>query len=515
MLSNLLFIPGGRILRNLGKLKPSIFNCNFLPLEDSIESIFETLKYYGIISSYGGGCGINFSALRPKNAPLNTKGGVSSGALSFLDIFNYAGKFIETGGSRRAAGIALMDISHPQIVDFITAKMNDETRLTQFNISIIINKAFLKAVESNENWELKFAGKTYEIVKARYLWNVILDCMLKSAEPGFVNWDNLVKNNSYFFQQIQGVNPCGELPLEAKGSCLLGSLVLPKFITNKNTNWQKLSKVIKLAVRFLDNIIDIAYYPIDGQELVVKNARRIGLSTMGLADYFFQKEIRYGSERSLQEIDRLYSFIRNETYIASSEIAKEKGAFPKFNKIDFCSASFVRKLPSKIRMMIREQSIRNCTLLTAAPTGSTSMLADCNSGIEPLPYKGYKRIDGIGERIYVHSLYESSKNTDWFVDSLDLKPEEHLEVQYTIGKYIDGGVSKTIILPEETTIDDLSAILLDTIYDLKGVTVYRNNSRKKQVYYRLTKEQIEDYLKTANRNLDESDVKCKSGSCDI
>lgn len=509
------FIPAGRILRNLGKLKPSTSNCNFLPLEDSIESIGETLKNYLIISSYGGGNGINFSSLRPKGASLATKGGTSSGLVSFMEMFDYAGKSIETGGQRRSAGIALCHISHPQIREVINAKI-EHNKLTQFNISVIIDANFLKAVEQDNSWDLKFAGKIYETVKAKDLWNMILDNMLKHSEPGLINWDNLKKNNSFWFAPIAGVNPCGELPLEEYGCCNLGALVLSHFIANKNTNWQKLSKIIKLAIRFMDNIIDLAYYPIPQQEIVVKNARRIGLGTMGLADYLFMKEIKYGSERAITEIEKLYKFIRDEAYIASAELAKEKGAFPKYDKIEFASASFVRKLPAKIRMFIKENSIRNVTLLTAAPTGTTSLLVDVVGGIEPLPFKGYLRTDGVGNRIYIHPLCKDHYNDEWFVDSYDLAPEEHLETQSIIAKYIDGSVSKTILLPEFSTANDLSKILLEYIYDLKGVTIYRDNSREEQVYYKLTKEQIEEYLKKGNvsTSLSDQDVQCRSGVCE-
>ncbi len=511
------FIPAGRILRNLGRLKPSTSNCNFLPIEDSIESIGETLRNYLVISSYGGGTGLNFSSLRPKGTPLVTKGGNSSGMVSFLKVFNYAGKRIETGGQRRSAGICLCDISHPEVKDFINAKVEHD-KLTQFNISVIINNDFLRAVEENDKWDLKFAGKVYETVQAIDLWNMILDSMLKNSEPGLINWDNLKKNNTYYFAPIHGCNPCGEQPLENFGACNLGSLVLPHFIINKNTDWKKLSRAIKIAVRFMDNIIDLAYYPIPEQEHVVKSARRVGLSTCGLADYLFMKEIRYGSNKALFETDKLYKFIRDEAYLASIDLAKEKGAFPKYDKTDFNRASFVRKLPAKIRMSIKENAIRNATLTTAAPTGSISLLADVVGGIEPLPFKGYLRSDRVGDRIYVHPLCKEHYDSEWFVDSYDLKPEEHLEMQSVIQRYSDSGVSKTILLPKDTNIKGLSKILLEYIYDLKGVTVYRDESREKQVYYRMSRKEIEKYIKDEKEvsdSLSEKDVSCRSGVCDI
>ena len=510
------FLPAGRILRNLGKLKPSTSNCNFLPIDDSIESIGETLKNYLVISSYGGGNGINFSNLRPKGAPLKTKGGTSSGMVSFIEVFNDAGKRIETGGQRRAAGIALCSVSHPEIEDFINAKVKHD-RLTQFNISVIVDDEFLDAVEGNSDWDLKFAGRVYKTIKARKIWDMILNNMLEHSEPGLINWNNLRKNNSFYFQPIAGVNPCSELPLENFGVCNLGSLVLPHFIINKNTDWKKLSKTIRLGVRFLDNIIDLAYYPIPQQETVVKNARRVGLSTMGLADYLFMKELRYGSEKAITEIEKLYRFIRDEAYIASIDLAKEKGAFPKYDKMEFNRASFIRKLPAKIRMNIKESAIRNVTLLTAAPTGSTSLLADVVGGIEPLPFKGYLRANGVGNRIYIHEHCKENYNAEWFVDSYDLKPEEHLDTQVAVQKYIDSGVSKTIIMPKTSTVKDLNKILLEYIRDLKGITIYRDESREKQVFYRMSKKEIEKTLKegAASSSLSEEDIQCSTGVCDI
>lgn len=988
----MLFIPAGRILRNLGKLKPSTSNCNFLPLEDNIESIFETLKYYGIISAYGGGNGINFSALRPKGAKLVTRGGESTGMLSFLDLFDYAGHKIETGGNRRAAGIALCNISHPEVLDFIDAKVQHD-KLKQFNISVIIDDTFLNAVENSETWDLKFSGKVYNTMNAKDLWDKILHNMIDHAEPGFINWNKLSKNNTFYFSPIAGVNPCitgdtmvavadgrehisikqlaeegkdvpvfslnkrgnievrimrnprvtgyknkilkiklddgssfrctenhkiltkdgvykradelksgdrlnhtvkfiaslneifagsnsrssdykwinngikqqniaehrliasffnnhklktgevvhhkdfnslnntpsnlnimrredhtrlhsehmkgdnnlvirfpeknwlikqdwsgtsngrylgiepeqvfsegvkfaktlkrrptkkewvryckdnslpystysfgkyktssifldaittkanvlnisdfdlreykkfkkiasesdldvrynydtntvevyktceycgkeftvswgnreqsfcsrscgnlgretndysemsrdyflseqeetrnkqinvftnlksrlgrnpfkkewedecrllnipfrlrgknynldsnpyvfrtfreltetalsnnfkvvsieedgyedvyngtvddfhnfyilaseskthsgkkkynyinnlqcGELPLEEFGVCNLGALVLPNFIANKNMDWQKLARAIKYAVRFLDNIIDIAYYPISQQDTVVKNARRIGLGTMGLADYLFLKKIRYGSEKAIQEISNLYKFIRDEAYKASVELAIEKGAFPKYDRVQYSNASFIRKLPAKLRMYIKDNTIRNSTLLTAAPTGSTSLIANVNGGIEPLPFKGYRRVDGVGERIYVHPLVKEEINESWFVDSYDLIPEEHLDTQVAVQKYIDGGVSKTILLPEDATEDRLSRLLMEYIRDLKGVTVYRDKSREEQVYYRMNSKEIEEAFKNGDVDfyLSEEDVKCARGTCEI
>ena len=267
----------------------------------------------------------------------------------------------------------------------------------------------------------------------------------------------------------------------------------------------------------MDNIVDLAYYPLSQQEQVVKNARRIGLGTMGLADYLFKKKIRYGSEKCIQELEKLYKFIRDEAYKASIELAKEKGAFPKFNKVDYCAASYIRKLPPKLRLQIKEHAIRNATLLTCAPTGTTALLVNVVGGIEPLPFKGYRRVDGVGERVYISDYCKQGISEDWFVDSYDLTPEEHLEVQATIQKYMDASVSKTILLPTKTKAKDLDTILMEYIHDLKGVTVYRNESRKEQVYYRLTNKEIKRHLQNGkgSANLEADLVECKGGACDI
>lgn len=511
------FIPGGRILRNLGKLKPSTSNCNFLPIDDNIESIGETLKNYLIISSYGGGTGINFSSLRPKGTPLNTKGGASSGLVSFIEMFNDAGIRLETGGQRRAAGIGLCSVSHPEIEEFIAAKVEHD-KLTQFNISVIIDDRFLQAVENDEDWELKFAGRVYRTVKARGLWNNILDNMLEHSEPGIINWSKLIKNNSYYFSPIRGCNPCGEIPLGDYEVCNLMSLNLANFISGKSTTWQKLEKAIYLAVRFLDNIIDLSFYPIAHQENAVKNARRLGLGTMGLGDYLYKKEIRYGSDRSLMEIERLYKFIRDTAYLASIDLAKERGAFPKYDRSEYCKSYFVRKLPAKIRMQIKEHGIRNCTLITCPPTGSTSLLPEVSSGIEPTISKAYLRQDGVGKRIYIHPTYKAvieggEEKPDWLVDSFDLNPEDHLEVQSVINKYVDNAVSKTINLPKETTVKDLSKLLLEFAFDLKGVTIYRDGTRDYQPITPLSYDEIIKYIKEDTGSPIEVD--CRGGVCEL
>ena len=369
MIYNMNFIPGGRILRNAGRLRGSLFNCYLLPIEDSIESIGQCKKEALQLWSSGGGIGFNFSTLRPRNAEIKGIGGESSGLVSFMKTFNSDAEVIKIGGGRRAAAIGIVDISHPEVLDFMDAKLKDG-ELSNFNLSIAINKEFIEAVTEDKEWEFKFAQKSYGSMPAREIWDKILDNMLNNGEPGLIHFDNLKKNNSHYFAPILGTNVCGEATLPSGGVCDLGSIVLPNCITGQqNTNWVKLEKTARLAVRFLDNIIDINKYVLDLNKSVAHNGRRLGLGVMGFAEYLFMKKVTYGSERAILEIDRLMSFIRNIVYDESVNLAIEKGAFPAFDSSLFCEASFVRKLPAKLRMRIREHGIRNVAILAIAPTG--------------------------------------------------------------------------------------------------------------------------------------------------
>jgi len=524
MIYNKYFLPGGRILRNAGRPRGSLFNCYHLPIGDSIEQIGQLNKDALILWAEGGGVGINFSALRPKLDLIKGRGGKSSGLVSFMEGADAISKVVESGGSRRAAALGHIDVSHPEVMEFIDAKLV-HGRLPHFNISVAINDGFLEAVERDKDWEFRFQQKVYGEIPARTIWNKIIDNMVECAEPGLLNWTKFQKNNSYYFEPVLGTNPCGETTLGAYESCDLGSLVLPNFITGTvNTNWVKLRETIKLAVRFLDNVIDCNKYVLKEIDIKSHNSRRIGVGIMGLAEYLFAKKLRYGTEKSIFEIERLMKFIRDEIYEASVELASEKGSFPKFDPIMFSKASFVRKLPNRLKMSIKEHGIRNTTLMAIAPTGTISLLAEVTSSAEPLFSKAHIRRDRVGERLYVHPLCEKFikkgiEIPDWFVDSHDLLPEDHLEVQRAIQTYTDGSVSKTINLPENTTPRNLSKLLLEYMYDLKGVTVYRDGSREGQILTKIEYKDIIKYLKNKNgrieSHLSKDDVDCANGSCDL
>lgn len=498
-LFNKQFVPAGRILRNAGKIKRNMLNCFVIPIGDSIESIASCIKDSLITWASGGGVGVNFSALRPVGADIHGKGGQSSGLVSFMQAMDAVSETIESGGSRRSATIAIISIRHPEVEAFIDSKLK-HGKLKNFNISVGITHEFLEAVERDADWELQFGHKTYKTVRAKELWNKILNNIVKSAEPGLLNYSKLTKDNGYYFNPIIATNPCGELPLPAYGSCDLGSLVLPKFVTGGDTNWNLMRDVIHHGVRFLDNVIDLTTFPIPQMRDVAEQGRRIGLGVMGLADYLFMKQLRYGSPEAIEQIEKLFAFIRDEAYRASVDLAVEKGPFPKFNSVDYGKASFVRKLPAGIRRDIKKHGIRNVALLTCPPTGTTSMLAGVSSGIEPLFSKAHIRKDRIGERVIIHPMYEKFLGSDesvpdWFVDAHDLTPEQHFETQAIIQKYVDGAISKTINLPSGTTVEQVEGWMQEYAYDLKGVTMYVDKSRQEQVLYTMSETEAKKYLK--------------------
>jgi ribonucleoside-diphosphate reductase alpha chain len=512
------FVPGGRILRNAGKLRQSVLNCAVLPIGDSIEEIGDTIRNALVLWSYGAGIGIDFSPLRPEGMPLKSKGGKSSGMVSFLEAIDGVAHTIETGGQRRSGCLGMARVGHPEIEKFIDAKLEDG-KLSYFNMSVAINEAFLAAVEADEPWDLVFAGQVNRTVSAKKLWHKILQSMIVSGEPGLINYDNLTKNNSHYFQNISTTNLCGELPLPAYGMCCLGSIVLPNMLSGRYTNWRKLENSIRHAVRFLDNILDSNFYPIPETERITKESRRIGLGVMGLHDYLMIKEARYGSEKSLYEIDRLFKFIRDTAYIASIDLAIEKGAFPQYSRTHYNKSSFIRKLPAKLRMYLKENAIRNCTLLSAPPTGTTSLLPEVSSGIEPVFSLAYNRKDRVSERVYIHpkmrEWLESKERTkpEWLVDVSDLEPEDHLDVQSAVQKYIDSAASKTINCPKGTTPTKLSKLLLEYIHDLKGVTVYVDGSKEGQVLNPMSITQARKHL-DAKSMPDTEGVQCARGQCE-
>jgi ribonucleoside-diphosphate reductase alpha chain len=337
-------------------------------------------------------------------------------------------------------------------------------------------------------------------------------------------WDLRVFDETHCFQLAHCITGnCGEAVLAPYDVCDLGSLVLPNFITGTvNTNWKKLEEVVKLAVRFLDDVIEVNKYVLQDIDIKAHNSRRIGLGVMGLAEYLFAKKLKYGSPEAIAEIEKLMRRIRDVVYETLVELAIEKGSFPKFDPVAYGKASFIRKLPAPLRMSIKKHGVRCVTGLAIAPTGTISLLADVTSSIEPLPFKAYKRNDRVGERVYVHNIFrdiikEGISIPEWYVDTGDLNPTDHFEVQSVVQKYVDGAVSKTINMPKGTTPKELSKLTLEYIYDLKGVTVYVDECREGQILNKITRKEAEKYLKEnkVEKESDQNINNCASGKCDL
>lgn len=517
---NLDFLPGGRILSNAGRQRGSMFNCYHLPLGDSREEIGQFYKDSLILWGEGGGIGVNASFLRPQGAPIKGVGGESSGPVSFLKASDAIAETVESGGARRAAALACMNVTHPDILSFVDAKLKDNV-LSCYNISVAVTDKFLEAVETDDDWEYKFAHQNYGKIKARIIWDKIIKNMVDCGEPGLLNWDKLIKNNSYYYDPVTGTNPCGEAVLSPYDVCDLGSLVLPNFITGTiNTNWKKLEETVRIAVRFLDDVIDVNKYVLQEIDVKAHNSRRIGLGVMGLAEYLFAKKLRYGSPKAIAEVERLMRFIRDITYETLVELAEEKGAFPRFDPVPYGKASFIRKLPASLRMAIKKHGVRCVTGLAVAPTGTISLVADVTSSIEPLVGKAYVRNDRVGERMYIHPIYfehleEDKPLPEWYVDAADLDPADHFEVQVAVQKFIDGAVSKTINMPAGTTPDQLSHLMLEYIHDLKGVTVYVDGSREGQIITLVPEEEVKEHIRLNKRITDAAAIQCTTGMCDL
>jgi ribonucleoside-diphosphate reductase alpha chain len=521
MLSEGWFIAGGRINRNAGRPRGSMFNCYNVPIGDSIEEITDAYSACMRLWKDGGGTGLTFSDLRPSGAPLISTEGESSGPMPFLWGLNEAGRAIRTGGQRRAAGLALLAVSHPNIMDFITCKQNDGD-YDLFNLSVGITEEFIDAVREDKEWNLTWRNKVFDTIPARDLWSAMVKGLSNNGEPGIINMDNLCSNNSYYFAPIIGTNPCGETCLEAWGVCNLGSLVLKHFVSGSRIQWKKLEEVIHLAIRFLDSCIDVNLYTLPEVKITAQRGRRVGLGVMGLADMFLGLGVRYGSRESLDVAERLFKFIRNVSYEASIKLAIEKGTFPAFEPTPYCKAKFIRTLPPSLRQSIRKHGTRNVTLMAMAPTGTISLVPECSGGIEPIPYLAYKRKDYVSERFYIHPAYKEAllsgkAKADYLVDSTDLRPIDHIEIQSVIQRYTDGAVSKTIYIAEDESLLSLSDVLLESISDLKGVTVYRDGSREGQPLVPLS---IDEALKVVRNEkdvqvADADTLVCASGKCEI
>ncbi|MFN2114533.1 MAG: adenosylcobalamin-dependent ribonucleoside-diphosphate reductase, partial [Anaerolineae bacterium] len=509
------FVPGGRILTAAGTDQDlTYYNCYVVPSpHDSRDGIIRTLSQMTEIMSRGGGVGINLSTLRPRYAYVKGVNGRSSGSVSWGSLYSFVTGLIEQGGSRRGALMLILNVWHPDLAEFITAK-REMGRITNANISVGITDDFMDAVREDADWPLLFPDTSHEAyesewdgdlgawrdkgypvvehkrVPARELWNTIIESAHASAEPGlwFIERANKL-SNSYYYAPLVCTNPCGEQPLPGWSVCNLGALNLSRFHKGGEVDWGQLGHAVRYAVRFLDNVIDATPYFFDENEQRQLSERRIGLGTMGLAELMIRCGVRYGSADGNAFLDRLYEFIATTAYLASAENAAEKGSFPRFEVEPYLDGGFMRGMPDEVRKAVRRSGVRNVTLLTQAPTGTTGTMVGTSTGIEPFYSWTYMRQSRLGlheEKVGVFDEWQSDhpgeELPDHFVTAMDLLPEEHIGVQAAIQRWVDSSISKTCNVPNEYTVDQTRE-LYEYMYELgcKGGTVYRDGSRDEQV----------------------------------
>ena len=496
-LSDFKFLPAGRIVAGAGtKRHVTLFNCFVMgAIPDDMSGIFEHLKEAALTMQQGGGIGYDFSTLRPRGAPVKGVGADASGPLSFMDVWDAMCRTIMSAGFRRGAMMATLRCDHPDIEAFIEAK-HEPGRLRMFNLSVLVTDAFMDAIKEDRPWQLKFDGTVYKTIAARELWDRIMRATYTFAEPGVIFIDRINKRNPlYYCEEIHATNPCGEQPLPPYGACLLGSINLAKLVNNPfesraAIDIAALESVTRTAVRMMDNVTDLSKFPLEAQRQEAQRKRRIGLGVTGLADALIMCGQRYGAAQSLRLAEGWMKAVQRAAYLASIELAAEKGAFPLFDRQKYLAGEYVRELDYVIKSAIERNGIRNALLTSIAPTGTISIFADnVSSGIEPvfafthqrsvLMPDGSRREEEVAD--YAYRLFrrirgEKAPLPDYFVDAQQLSPKDHVAMQAAVQKYVDSSISKTINCPEDLSFAAFKDVYL-LAYDLgcKGCTTYRPN----------------------------------------
>lgn len=496
ILTKLWFLPGGRIIGGAGTGRNvTLLNCYVMDtIGDDMRSIFRNVSEAGLTMQAGGGIGHDFSTLRPLGAPVLGVGADASGPVSFMDMWDAMCKTIMSAGSRRGAMMGTLRCDHPDIELFVEAK-SDPTRLRNFNLSVLVTDLFMAAVENDSEWPLKFNGKVYKTLRARDLWEKIMRATYDYAEPGVIFIDRVNSDNNLgYIETIAASNPCGEQMLPPYGACLLGSVNLTAMVDNPFTseariNRDRLDYVTRTGVRFLDNIIDVSMYPLPKQAEEARNKRRMGLGVTGLANMLMMLGVAYSSDRGRAIAGEVMRFIRDSAYKASTDLAKERGAFPVFNLKEYLERPFIALLPSDIRAAIRANGMRNGLLLTVAPTGTISLLAgNISSGIEPVFAHTYTRnvrqpdgqiitepVEDFAVKLW-RAKHPEGDLPQHFETALNISPMDHLRMQAVIQRHVDASISKTVNCPEAISFEEFKGLYREGwSMGLKGCTTYRPN----------------------------------------
>ncbi|PWR01479.1 adenosylcobalamin-dependent ribonucleoside-diphosphate reductase [Meridianimarinicoccus roseus] len=491
------FLPAGRIIAGAGTDRTvTLFNCFVMgTIPDSMGGIFEMLREAALTMQQGGGIGYDFSTIRPKGAPVQGVAADASGPLSFMDVWDAMCRTIMSAGSRRGAMMATMRCDHPDVESFITAK-SDSARLRMFNLSVLVTDDFMAAVKADKPWDLVFGGTVYKTLRARDLWDRIMQSTYDFAEPGVIFIDRInTANNLNYCEEIAATNPCGEQPLPPYGACLLGSINLAKLVTapfedGARLDEAALDELVRTAVRMMDNVVDASRFPLEQQAREAQSKRRIGLGVTGLADALLMVGQRYGSEEAARQTDRWLHAIARAAYLASADLAAEKGAFPLFDAVPYLASGTMAQMDDDVRAAIAEKGIRNALLTSIAPTGTISLYAgNVSSGIEPVFAYSYTRKvlqkDGskTEEEVVDYAVqmwrekFGDRELPDHFVNAQTLAPLDHVRMQAAAQKWVDSSISKTINCPADITFEAFKDVYM-AAWDqgCKGCTTYRPNA---------------------------------------
>jgi ribonucleoside-diphosphate reductase alpha chain len=491
------YLPAGRILAGAGTERSvTLFNCFVMgTVPDSMGGIFEMLKEAALTMQQGGGIGYDFSTIRPKGAPVKGVGADASGPLSFMDVWDAMCRTIMSAGSRRGAMMATLRCDHPDIEQFIEVKQ-DAARLRMFNLSVLVTDPFMEAVKADDGWDLVFDGEVYRTIRARDLWDRIMVATYAAAEPGVIFIDRINRlNNLNYCETIAATNPCGEQPLPPYGACLLGSinlatLVKRPFEIDAELDEAALAELVPVAVRMMDNVVDVSRFPLEQQAQEARAKRRIGLGVTGLADALIMTGQTYGAPDAVAVTERWMALIRRHAYLASVELAKEKGAFPLFDADAYLAGDGTADLDADVRAGIAKFGIRNALLTSIAPTGTISLFADnVSSGLEPvfsftydrtvIQPDGTKKTEEVSDfayRLFRRLKGEHADLTPAFVDAQSLTPRDHVVMQAAVQKYVDSSISKTINCPEDISFEAFKDVYLQAYESgCKGCTTYRPN----------------------------------------
>jgi ribonucleoside-diphosphate reductase alpha chain len=512
------FLPAGRIIANAGTSRPktTLFNCYVLnTIEDSLESIFATVRHAALTQKQGGGIGMDFSTIRPQGAFIRGVQATASGPISYMKVFDATCRTIMSAGQRRGAQMAVMSCTHPDIEAFIDAK-RDGHALRMFNLSVAITDEFIEAVKEDRNWDLVFQKRVHKTVRARDLWSKIMRATYDYAEPGFILIDRVNQmNNLYYCEDIRSTNPCGEQPLPPFGACLLGSVNLTRFISEPFSpraavDFEGIRSVVTTGVRMLDNAIDISRYPLEAQHDQAAATRRMGLGITGLADALIFLGLSYRNENARAVAAEIMQTICQAAYRASIELAREKGSFPLLDREKHVRGRFIQQLPDDIRAGILTHGIRNSHLTSIAPTGTISLLAgNVSSGLEPVFAFSYTRKvrTGVGDDTteqevcdYAFECYRAMHGDnaaeqlpEHFVSTDMITPHEHVDMQAALQPCIDSAISKTVNIPAEFPFDKFQNIYMYAYEKgLKGCTTFRPNTNIAGVLVRKEDKQEKD-----------------------